>query len=78
MPVLGVTHREEVARRLSLWRGVRCVVMPLDGDADAVASAAVERLRGEGLLAPDDIVVVSNVSRDLTREAANFLRIRRA
>jgi pyruvate kinase len=78
MPVLAVTQREDVARRLALWRGVRCVVMPLEGDADAVAAAAVERLRGEGLLRADQVVVVSNVSRDLTREAANFLRIRRA
>ena len=77
MPVLAVTHREDVARRLAIWRGVRAVVMPLEGNADVVAAAAVERLRAEGLLAADQVVVVSNVSRDLTREASNFLRIRR-
>ena len=48
------------------------------GDVDTVAARVVDQLVQTGQLSGGATVVVVNVSPDLDRGAANFLRVRRA
>ena len=77
-PVYAATDRPEVARRLTLWWGVCPVVISLDGDVDSVAARVMDHLRSTGLMSTASTAVIVNVSPDLDRGAANFVRIRRA
>lgn len=76
--IYAATDRPEVARRLALWRGVHPVVMPIDGDVDAVAARVMDHLRSAHLITASSTAVIVNVSPDLDRGTANFVRIRRA
>jgi pyruvate kinase len=76
--VYAATDRPEVARRLALWRGVTPQVIALDGDVDQVAARVVDHLHASGAIAAVSPVVIVNVSPDLDRGAANFVRIRSA
>ena len=76
--VYAATDRPEVARRLALWWGVSPQVVSLDGDVDQVAARVLDHLRSTGQIAASSTAVVVNVSPDLDRGAANFVRIRRA
>jgi hypothetical protein len=51
---------------------------PLDGDVDTVGARVVDHLKARGLLTTSPTAVIVNVSPDLDRGAANFVRIRRA
>jgi pyruvate kinase len=76
--VYAATDRPEVARRLALWWGVSPLVISLEGDVDQVAARVVDHLHGTGQIAASSTAVIVNVSPDLDRGAANFVRIRRA
>ena len=77
--IYAATDRPEVARRLALWWGVSPqVIGSLDGDVDQVAARVVDHLQGTGQIAGSSTAVIVNVSPDLDRGAANFVRIRRA
>ena len=76
--IFAATDRPEVARRLALWWGVSPLVISLEGDVDQVAARVVDHLRGTGEIAPSSTAVICNVSPDLDRGTANFVRIRRA
>jgi pyruvate kinase len=77
-PIYAATDRPEVARRLALWWGVVPLTCPLDGDVDTVGARVVDHLKARGLLTTSPTAVIVNVSPDLDRGAANFVRIRRA
>jgi pyruvate kinase len=77
-PVYAASDREEVARRVAQWWGVRALVTDIDGDLDAVASRAMEQLVQRAQLEAGATAVIVNASPDLDRGAANFLRVRRA
>lgn len=75
--ILAATDSDEVARRLSLWRGVVPMVCNLQGDMEdvitRVVDSAVERAR-----TPDNATLVFvNTATDLDRGGSNFVRIRR-
>ena len=76
--IYAATDRPEVARRLALWWGVSPLVISLEGDVDQVAARVVDHLRSSGAIAPSSTAVICNVSPDLDRGTANFVRIRRA
>jgi pyruvate kinase len=76
-PIYAATDRPDVARRLALWWGVVPLVMPLDGDVEQVAARVVDELRGIGTPQGTPTAVIVNVSPDLDRGTANFVRIRR-
>ncbi|MGD9905574.1 MAG: pyruvate kinase [Vicinamibacterales bacterium] len=76
--IFAATDRPEVARRLALWWGVSPQVVNIDGDVDQVAARVVDHLHGTGQLAASSTAVIVNVSPDLDRGAANFVRLRRA
>jgi pyruvate kinase len=76
--ILAATDNDELARRLTLWRGVIPLVCDLKGDIEDVISrvvdGAVKRLQ-----VPDNATMVFvNTATDLDRGGSNFLRIRRA
>ena len=75
-PIYAATERDEVARRLALWHGVVPLTAPIEGDVDDVATNVVGRIRDGGLPSGSTVVFV-NASLDLTREAANFVRIKK-
>jgi pyruvate kinase len=77
-PVYAASDREDVARRVAQWWGVKPLVTATDGDVDTVAARIVDQLVQAGHLAPGATVVVVNASPDLDRGTANFLRVRRA
>ncbi len=76
--IYAATDRPEVARRLALWRGVSPQVIGLDGDVEQVVTRAVDHLQASGKIAASSTAVIVNVSPDLDRGTANFVRIRRA
>jgi pyruvate kinase len=70
--ILAVTPSEEVARRLTLYWGVR----PLVSDLDNLAGLQ-QPIRGAVKLSPKAVVVFINISPDLARQDANFLNVQR-
>ncbi len=74
--IYAATEREDVARRLALWHGVVPLTAPIEGDVDDVATSVVARIRDGGLPGGSTVVFV-NASLDLTRDAANFVRIKK-
>jgi pyruvate kinase len=76
--IVAATDDAEVARRLSLWRGVVPMVRDLSGDTEQVITHVVESAV-KRTKAPDNAtMVVVNTSADLDRGSSNFIRIRRA
>jgi pyruvate kinase len=71
-PVLAITERDVVARRLTLWWGVT----PVLGHGSSL-SAFEATLRTSGGLAPGATAVFISLSPDLSREDANFLNVQR-
>jgi pyruvate kinase len=75
--IFAATQRPEVARRLVLYRGVTPVITPLGDSVDATGASVGRQLITGGLLKPDDDVVFVSVHEDLSRPAANFLKLDR-
>jgi pyruvate kinase len=77
LPVFAITTDQRTARRLVLCRGVvPTLVGPAAGVEPAIASARDELL-SRGRLRDGDLVVFVNVSAELARDNANYLRILR-
>jgi pyruvate kinase len=75
--IFAATQQAEVARRLMLYRGVTPVVAPLGESVDATGVAVSQMLLSRGLLQPGDEVVFVSVHDDLSRPAANFIKLHR-
>jgi pyruvate kinase len=77
LPVFAITTDQRTARRLVLCRGVvPTLVGPAAGVEPAIASARDELL-SRGRHRDGDLVVFVNVSAELARDNANYLRILR-
>jgi pyruvate kinase len=76
-PVYAASDREEVARRVAQWWGVRALVTEIEDDVDSVAARVIEQLVEDGCLETGATVVVVNASPDLDRGIANFMRVLR-
>jgi pyruvate kinase len=74
--IYAATEREDVARRLALWRSIVPLTAAIEGDVDEVAAGIVGRIRDRGVTAGSTVVFV-NASLDLSRDAANFVRIKK-
>jgi pyruvate kinase len=74
VPVHAVTGDAAVARRLSLWRGIRPSVEDI-GDGLVPIAPIAARLVGSGALGAGSSVVLVSVDPDLTRPFTNFLRL---
>ena len=77
VPVLAVTDRAEIARRLALLWGVVPVLTGVDGELTAAAERIGAALVARGDLAPGSVVVLVRVSPDLSEDASNFLKLHR-
>jgi pyruvate kinase len=74
-PILAATHSPDVARRLSLYRSVRPLVVKMDGDVTAIVADVGRALSAARLVEPGATVVVVSISEDLTQRYANFLKL---
>ena len=75
--MLAVTEREDVARRLSLYRSVHPIVAIVGADVDTTNRRVAEALLARKLVAPGDTVVVVSISQDLGHQSANYLKLER-
>jgi len=75
--ILAATDSDEVARRLSLWRGVVPMVCDLSGDTEDVITRVVDGAVKRWGAPEDAIMVFVNTAADLDRGGSNFVRIRR-
>jgi pyruvate kinase len=76
-PIYAATDRAQTARRLAICWGVHPLFMELGDTLDDVRDRVRQALVARGLVATGAVVVVVNISEDLTRVDANFLRIQR-
>ncbi|MGE0865002.1 MAG: pyruvate kinase [Vicinamibacterales bacterium] len=75
--ILAATDDEEVARRLSLWRGVVPMVCNLQGDMEEVITRVVDSAVKRASAPENATLVFVNTATDLDRGGSNFVRIRR-
>jgi pyruvate kinase len=77
VPIFAATASDEVARRLTIHRGVVPFAVGDALDADPTGGAIERHLLEHRMLEPSCVIVFVSVHADLTRDNANFLRIRR-
>jgi pyruvate kinase len=76
-PVYAATASADVARRLTLFRGVVPLVVPVEDDVAIAYMNLAHRLRDAGRIPSPATLVFVNVAADLTKTAANFLKLMR-
>jgi len=76
-PVFAATDRADTARRLTLYWGVVPLRTDIGADVDSAGTLISEELVGRGLLPRGSVIVMVNISADLARADANFLKIQR-
>jgi pyruvate kinase len=77
VPILAMTEKVEMARRLSLLWGVFSVASAAVRQADSIGTSITRQLVGSGLVPEGALVVLASISPDLSRVDANYLRIQR-
>ena len=77
VPIVAVTERDQVARRLMLPWGVLPVVADLAGDVGAVADRLGQELVARGVLPANAVIVLVSVTPDLAPGPSNFLKLHR-
>lgn len=77
VPILAITDREELARRLNLNWGVYPVTAFLVDNVDAVGTFVGKHLVEQGLVTEGAIVVLVSIHHDRGRSDANYLKIQR-
>jgi pyruvate kinase len=77
VPIFATTEREATARRLSLYWGVTSVLADMGDNVDAIGTVVGQELVARGLVRADATIVLVNISPDLTRSDANYLKIKR-
>jgi pyruvate kinase len=76
-PIIATTDRDETARWLTLYWGVRPVRTDIGENIPAAGELIVRQLLDAGLVTAGSTVVLINVSPDLGRRDANYLKIHR-
>jgi pyruvate kinase len=77
VPIVAVTDRQDVARRLVLPWGVLPVLADLSGDVSALASRIGDELVASGFITRPSTVVVVSINPDLNTTTSNFLKLLR-
>jgi pyruvate kinase len=75
--VVAATGSAEVARRLTLYRSVKPLVIDLGPDSETAVRRAAEALVAGGHAGRGANVVLVSVRKDLTRPFANYLKLHR-
>src|SRR5437667_4199167 len=76
-PIIATTDRDDTARRLALFWGVVPVCTEIGENVDSAGMLVSEQLVARGLVARGAAVVLVNISPELTRADANYLKIQR-
>jgi pyruvate kinase len=76
-PVFATTDRHEMARRLAIYWGVVPICTDIGEDVDSAGTLVGRELVRRRLLPAGAVVVMVNISADLSRPDANFLKIQR-
>jgi pyruvate kinase len=74
-PIFATTDRIEMARRLSLYWGVVPICTGISEHVEAAGTLIGEELVARGLIGAGSVVVLVNISPDLARRDANYLKI---
>jgi pyruvate kinase len=77
VPILAMTDRVEMARRLLLYWGVFPVASTIVRKVDSVGTLIGRQLVERGLVPEGALVVLASISTDLGRSDANYLKIQR-
>jgi len=75
VPILAVSDRPEITRRLTLSWGVMPVLTEVEDDVTAAARRIRSELLSRHLLEPGSVIVFVSVSNDLTRGGSNFVKL---
>ena len=76
-PIIATTDRDETARRLTLYWGVVPLRTDIGENVDAAGALIGQQLVARGLVPAGSTVVLVNISADLARADANYLKIQR-
>jgi pyruvate kinase len=76
-PIIATTDRDDTARRLALFWGVVPVCTDIGENVESAGTLVSEQLVARGLVARGAAFVLVNISADLTRVDANYLKIQR-
>jgi pyruvate kinase len=76
-PIFATTDRDDTARRLALHWGVMPLCTEIGENVDSAGALIGQQLVARGLVAAGAVVVLVNISGDLTRADANYLKIQR-
>ena len=74
-PIFATTDRIEMARRLALYWGVVPICTAISEHVEAAGTLIGEELVARGLIGAGSVVVLVNISADLARRDANYLKI---
>ena len=77
VPILAMTERDDMARRLALYWGVFPVASTIVRKVDSVGTLIGAQLVQRGLVPEGAMVVLVSISPDLGRSDANYLKIQR-
>jgi pyruvate kinase len=75
--ILAATGSAEVARRLTLERGVHPLVVGLDADLDTINRQVADALLTRGLVRDGAVIVFVSISQNLSGQRANYLKLER-
>jgi pyruvate kinase len=76
-PIFATTDRDDTARRLALYRGVTPLCTQIGENVDSAGAKIGQQLVARSLVPAGAVVVLVNISADLTRADANYLKIQR-
>ncbi|MGE5243252.1 MAG: pyruvate kinase [Betaproteobacteria bacterium] len=76
-PIIAMTDHDQIARRLALHWGVLPIRADIGSNVPATLQLVGRQLLDRGIVPAGSAVVLINVSSDLTREDANYLKIER-
>jgi pyruvate kinase len=76
-PILATTDRDDTARKLAIYWGVVPVCTDIGENVDAAGTLIGRQLVARGLVASGAAVVLVSINPDLTRDDANYLKIKR-
>ena len=76
-PILATTDRDDTARKLAIYWCVVPVCTDIGENVDAAGTLIGRQLVARGLVASGAAVVLVSINADLTRDDANYLKIKR-
>ena len=76
-PIFATTDRDDTARRLTLYWGVMPMCTDIGENVNSAGTLIGQQLVARGLVHAGSPVVLVSISADLTRDDANYLKIKR-